>query len=255
VIPAPLTLQSILDSQRLSEGELNSLRSLRQTVEAAVSKLNGSPRFYYGGSFGKGTMVKARYDLDIVVYWPYTTNFTIKDIFEAVGGQILGVWNTAHPKTVCWETNFQGGFHIDVVPGRALDANFHTANLYRNDTKSYMKTSLKEHIDTVKDSGRRPVIRLMKTWRELQNVPFKKSFALELMTIYGCLNYSTTDLAAQMIAALTYIRDNIETINLIDPANSNNSLSDDISVTDRYYIKLAANKALGATSWDRVFFG
>ena len=56
-------------------------------------------------------------------------------------------------KTVCWEIPFQGGFHIDVVPGRALDASYKEANLHRTDTGTTLKTSIKTHIDPVRGSG------------------------------------------------------------------------------------------------------
>ncbi len=50
--------------------------------------------------------------------------------------------------------------HIDVVPGRALDAQYYEANLHRTDTGTTLKTSLKKHIDTVRGSGRADAIRV-----------------------------------------------------------------------------------------------
>jgi hypothetical protein len=49
-------LSGILTGQNLTNAELDSLRSLRQQIEDQLSTLEGSPRFYYGGSFGKRTM-------------------------------------------------------------------------------------------------------------------------------------------------------------------------------------------------------
>lgn len=246
-------LEQLLASQDLSKGELDVLRQLRLEVEEKIGKLEGNPRFYYAGSYGKQTMIRQRYDLDIVVYWPSNANYTIKSIFDGTGSQLKQLWSSAHPKTVCWETNFQGGFHIDVVPGRALDINYKEASLHRTDTGTTLKTSLKTHIDTVKGSGRRPAIRLLKLWRERNSVPFRKSFLLELMTINGCSGTSREDLPGQVLAALRYISEKIETINMIDPANTNNSLSDDLSASDRYQIKQAALKALGANTWNSMF--
>lgn len=246
-------LQQLLVSQDLSSGELNVLRDLRLQVEDALSKLEGSPRFYYAGSYGKNTMIRERYDLDIVAYWPTSTSYTIKGIFDGTGTQLKKLWSSAHPKTVCWETNFRGGFHIDVVPGRALDTNFKEANLHRTDTATTLKTSLKVHIDTVRGSGRRQAIRLLKLWRERNKVPFKKSFLLEMMTISGCKGTSFEELPEQVLAALRFICDKIETINVIDPANTNNSLSDDLSPSDRYLIKQAAQTALDASNWNSMF--
>jgi hypothetical protein len=244
---------SILAGQNLTNAELDSLRSLRQKIEGQLSVLEGSPRFYYGGSFGKRTMIKARYDLDLVMYWPHTANYSIQGIYDAVGKLLKEHWTVVNSKTVGWELPFDSGFHIDVVPGRALDAQYYEANLHRTDTGTTLKTSLKQHIDTVRNSGRADAIRLMKLWRVRRNIPFKKNFLLELMTIDGCKGKQSDDLGGQVLAALTYIRDNIKTCSVRDPANSNNSLSDDLDLSARTAIHQRADEAAKATSWSHVF--
>jgi hypothetical protein len=243
---------TILTEQNLTNAALDGLRSLRETIEGQLSVLDGSPRFYYGGSFGKRTMIKARYDLDLVMYWPHTATYSIKGIYDAVGEILKKHWTVVKTKTVAWELAFDGGFHIDVVPGRALDAQYYEANLYRTDTGTTLKTSLKEHIDTVRSSGRADAVRLMKLWAVRKNVPFRKSFLLELMTIDGCKGKQSDDLDGQMIAALVYVRDNIKTCHMSDPANSNNSLSDDLDASARATIYQRADEAVKAAYWSHV---
>ena len=245
-------LYNILGGQNLTNDEIANLRSLRETIQQQLSVLNGSPRFYYAGSYGKKTMIRTRYDLDIVIYWPSSVNYTLKDIYDAVGTTLKKHWTYVNPKMVSWEVPFQGGFHIDVVPGRALDAQYYEANLYRTDTQTSLKTSLKKHIDTVRGSGRTDAIRLMKLWRERKAVPFKKSFLLEMLTIEACKGIPANEIARQIVAALTYIRDNVKTRNVADPANSNNSLSDDLSDLSRQQIQTAAQTALTG-SWQHLF--
>lgn len=243
----------LLAEQKLTDAEIKALQELRATIENQLSVLSGNPRFYYAGSYGKHTMIRQRYDLDIVVYWPHDCDYTIKGIYDAVGRTLMKYWRCVIPKTVCWELPFQGGFHIDVVPGRALDATFVEANLYRTDTGTTLKTSLKKHIKIVRGSGRLDAIRLMKLWKERRGVPFKKSFLLEVMTIIGCRGTSTTDYSKQLVAALRHIRDTIETCNIKDPANTANSLSDDLDKAARAKIKAAADAALRAKYWSEVF--
>ena len=72
------------------------------------------------------------------------------------------------------------------------------------------------------------------------------------MTIYGCYGTRYDDLEKQVLAALFYIRDNILNCNIKDPANSNNSLSDDLSFTERIKIRLAAKAAVEARYWAEV---
>jgi hypothetical protein len=246
-------LSNILAGQNLTNAELDSLRGLRETIEGQLSVLQGSPRFYYGGSFGKRTMIKARYDLDLVMYWPHTATYSIKSIYDAVGEILKKHWKVVNSKTVAWELPFDGGFHIDVVPGRALDAQYYEANLHRTDKGTTLKTSLKKHIDTVGKSGRADAIRLMKLWRNRKNVPFKKSFLLEVMTIEGCRGKQSDDLEGQVIAALKYVCDNIKTCSVSDPANSNNSLSDDLDASARAAIYQRADEAVKAMYWREVF--
>jgi hypothetical protein len=243
---------NLLETQSLTAYEVKALQDWREKIEYQLSGLSGNPRFYYAGSYGKRTIIRQRYDLDIVVYWPQDCGYNIVDIYNAVGTVLERHGHHPNSKTVCWELPFQGGFHIDVVPGRALDAKYYEANLHRTDTGTTLKTSLKKHIDTVRRSGRTDAIRLMKLWKERRGVPFKKSFLLEMMVIEGCKGASTTDMAGQLSAALRHIRDTIETCNIKDPANSNNLLSDDLDRNSRAQIKFAADTALKAKLWSDV---
>jgi hypothetical protein len=245
-------LSQLLREQDLSQEQLDTLRSLREKIERQVGLLTGAPRFYYGGSFAKHTMIRDAFDLDIVVYWPSDCGFSLKGIFDAVGKELQKHWSSVVPKTVAWELPFQGGFHIDVVPGRALDSSFRYANLYRRDSDTSLQTSIKVHIDTVRNSDRREAIRLMKLWRARRNVPLKKSLALELLTIEGCKGIRTDQLEQQVLASLRYIRDNILTTRIVDPANSNNFISEEISAADKYLIQSAADQAIKAQYWSQV---
>ena len=199
-------------------------------------------------------MIRELFDLDIVAYWPDDCGYTLKGISDAVG-EVLGKhWKCVEPKTVAWQLPFEGGFHIDVVPGRALDATYRYANLYRRDADSSFQTSIKVHIDTVRNSGREDVIRLMKLWRARRHVPFAKSLALELATIEGCKSMRTEDLEKQLLSALAHVRDSIVDARIVDPANSNNIISEEIGADDRTRIRDAAAWACrSTTTWADVF--
>ena len=80
----------------------------------------------------------------------------------------------------------------------------------------------------------------------------KKNFLLELMTIDGCKGKQSNDLEGQMIAAIMYIRDNIRTCNVLDPANSNNFLSDDLDANARIVIQQRVDEAVNAQYWSQV---
>lgn len=247
-------LQSLLDEQNLTDAELATLRQLRETIEAQVRNLPGVQRVLYGGAYGKDTINREHYDLDIVFYWASNDGGPrLQEIFTAVGRILRRHWQSVNQKTVGWEIPFQGGFHVDVVPGRALDDTFKYANLYRSDTGTSLQTSIRVHIDTVSASGRRESIRLMKLWRTRKNVPFRKSFALELATIEACKGLRTTELGDQVWAVLQYLRDSFPTARIVDPANSNNIISDLISPTEKQAIRRIAAATLQSRTWGEVF--
>lgn len=247
-------LQSLLDSQDLTKAKLSDLRALRDKIETQLrTGLNKIERVYYAGSFGKKTMIREQYDLDLVLYWANGCGLTLKELYTGVGNVLKENWEFVHPRKVGWELPFQGGLRVDVIPGRALNDTYKYANLYLSNNDSSLQTSIKVHIETVRNSGRRDAIRLIKLWRARNNVPFKKSLALELATIDGCSGTLTTDLEKQLLGVFRYLRDNILAMRLVDPANSNNVISDQMSFPEKQAIKQAAQAALDAQTWTQVF--
>jgi hypothetical protein len=245
-------LEAVLRAQNLQRGEFEQLVSLRKQIEEQLSVFQGQPRFYYGGSYGKDTLIRASYDLDIVMYWPHDCGYTLEGMFTAVRDQLRKHWAFVIPKNVACRLPFEGGFHIDVVPGRALNTTFRYANLYRSETGQPLQTSIKVHIDAVRKSGRRELIRLLKLWKVRYQVPIR-SFVLEQLAIAGASGTSLTDLEPQLNAALTHIRDRIETAQITDPANTNNNLADTMSVQEKAAAKRAAVAAIAARTWGDVF--
>jgi hypothetical protein len=245
-------LESLLAGQILMPAELAQLQELRSLIEGQLSTFEGTPRFYYAGSYGKDTIIRSSYDLDIVMYWPHDTPYTLAGIFSAVGDSLRKNWTVVQPKTVAWRLPFDNGFHVDVVPGRAIDRGFRYANLYRTDTGQSLQTSIKVHIENVRRSGRRELIRLLKLWRFRRSVPVK-SFVLELMAIEGAKGTSLTELEPQLSAALIHIRDHMRTGSVQDPANSNNDLANSMSASERTLTSTAAGAAIQANTWAEVF--
>lgn len=245
-------LESLLAGQILTPAELAQLQELRSLIEGQLSTFEGTPRFYYAGSYGKDTIIRSSYDLDIVMYWPHDTPYTLVGLFSAVGDSLRKNWTVVQPKTVAWRLPFNDGFHVDVVPGRAIDRGFRYANLYRTDTGQSLQTSIKVHIENVRRSGRRELIRLLKLWRFRRSVPVR-SFVLELMAIEGAKGTSLTELEPQLSAALIHIRDHMQTGSVQDPANSNNDLANSMSASERTMTSAAAGAAIQANTWAEVF--
>jgi hypothetical protein len=243
-------LQQLLTSHELWQQELATLRSTRDAVETVLRRSHGTlPRFYYAGSFGKDTLIRAAYDLDIVMYFPSTENRTLGDLFWGVHRTLVGNGLIVQPKTVALRLPYQG-FHIDIVPGRAQDATFRYATLFKNTspTSSTMQTSLKIHIESIRNSGTRDFIRLAKLWNLRQSLSWP-TFALEQTVITALVGKRKDDLSTGFVAMLEFIRDRIVDLRLLDPANTNNVI--ELSTPLRTAARAAAVRSLGGT-WEQA---
>lgn len=247
-------LREILDGQDLTENQKRNLRDLRDKIEGQLRNgIKGTPKAYYGGSYAKNTMIKASYDLDLVLYWPSDSPYSLESLYRAAEGVLDRNWRTVRKKKVGLELPFEGDFHIDVIPGKFSSKDENYAYLYNNKTGGRFQTSIYVQVDFVKKSGRQEVIRLIKLWKKRKNVPIK-TFILESCIIEGCKGYDRSKLESQLLAAFNYLRDNIQNVRIEDPSNSNNIISDDLSKEQKNRVCNLAIQAIEAQNWSQVFF-
>jgi hypothetical protein len=247
-----LYLSGVLQQQELPARELTTLRATRDEIERKLRGVFGyAPRFYYGGSYGKDTLIREKYDLDLVMYFPPDATTSIQDLFNSVWAALQRVGYIVQPKTVAIRLPYQGGFHVDVVPGRAQDASYRYATLYKYGQGSTLQTSLKVHIDAVRKSNLRDVLRLMKVWRVRQQLTLS-TFAMELTVVRALHGSIIVDYGRALRQVFSFIRDQFSTVRLVDPANTNNVI--EIDTVTRYAIQFAASRAAASTSLNEVIW-
>ena len=246
-------LQQVLDGQRVPAQAENTLRSIRDKLEQVLrgNWKTGDPRFYYGGSFGKRTMIRESFDLDLVVYFPQTDQFTVREFYEGVEKRLKDNGYVTQRHNVAIRLPYKDGFHVDVVPGRAMDSDYKYANLYASEQDTTKKTSIKIHIDFVRAGGHQDIIKLMKLWRLRHGVPIG-SFVLELAIAQALYNSRSTTLEDRMLEVLEYLRDSYSSARLVDPANSNNVVSDDVPRADKTATQEAARRSRQQQSWSSI---
>ena len=147
-------------------------------------------------------------------------------------------------------------FELDVVPGRerpdngsynddSTDLSLHINPTKRTkkeeeDGKTSIQTNVKTHVSLLSGSSRtheRKVARVLKVWKTEKKVKdggkLIKSFMMELYTKEAFDNVDTipNGLWAKTKMAMEYIIDNIESKDLIDPANGSNIVSNSMSDT------------------------
>ena len=244
-------LKQVLQGQQLPAPEARVLQNTRADLEARLrSRYGAVPRIYYGGSYGKNTMIRSSYDLDIIVYFPPTDTTPVKDLYGGVFNALKSSGLIVQPKTVAIRLPYQDGFHIDVVPGRAQDATFRYATLYKN-PGSTLQTSLKVHIEAVSRPGMQDMVRLLKLWRLRHQLPWE-TFALEIVVARALARKAIVDYTASTIAIWRFIESSLASARLVDPANTNNEIA--MSTNDRAGVIRAASNSLAAKTWQEVIW-
>src|SRR5205823_1399197 len=118
----------------------------------------------------------------------------------------------------------------------------------------WTQTNVATHISTVVSSGRVNEIRALKVWRKCHNLDFP-SFYLELTVIDALWGKTKgTNLARNVSTCLEYIRDNLEAACVIDPANTANIISDDLTASEKKKIAQAAAKSRDEPYWEQVLW-
>ena len=244
-------LDGLLRGQAMRQQDISTLKQLRDKIEGDLRRSYGSaPRFYYAGSYGKDTMIQVSFDLDIVIYFPHTQTASLRDIFASVRSKLVQTGYTVQPKTVALRLPYQGGFHVDVVPGKAQDGTFKYATLYKNEgTGSTLQTSLKVHIDAVRKTGIRDCVKLMKLWR-LRHGILWSTFALEIIVGRALHGKRKDDHSVCMREVFGFLAGNMVSVRLVDPANTANII--DMSIAARQALAAKANEALSARYWEHI---
>ncbi|TVO59456.1 nucleotidyltransferase [Denitromonas halophila] len=204
----------------------------------------------FSGSLAKGTGISLSTDADIFLSLSSTTPGTLSDMYETLSKAVSIAGYPVRKQDVSVGTTVDG-YSIDLVPGRRQSQYGNEHSLYRNRTGSWTKTDVQTHITLVSGSGRTEEIRILKIWRTLRNLRFP-SFYLEL-AVLAALRYARQgDIAANVWRTLQYLHDNIKTARFIDPANTNNVVSDDCSASEKAAICLQAGASIGKKTWDEI---
>lgn len=239
-------LQNLLDSQNLSDQQEKDLQAHKKEITDFLREEFGDdPKIKYAGSREKGTMICDCYDLDIVCYFPSSDERSLKEIRDGVTDKLSEKYLLTHKASAERILDLKGSdapsdFHIDVVPGRFIkdtkDVFLHVAN----GDKERMQTNLKVHIDHIVNSGCVPIIRLVKLWANRNNLRIR-TFVLELFVVEALSGYQNKgDLRKGFLKVLEAFKDDFTSMQLVDPANTNNIVSQLVDDSEKILISQAA---------------
>lgn len=243
-------LEEILAKYNLGENEVEPMKKKRKIIEDLMKKHFGSKidTFYYSGSYAKGTAINLKYDLDLCVYFQQDAFSSLKDMYN----QTYNLLKSENPRKQVVSIGINlGKEQIDIVPARRISPDSYDANLYVTTTGSQIKTNIPTHKNFISESKARPIIKLMKVWKYRHSIHYK-SFALELLTIRALNNFNGSEYDKKFLHVLKFISDNVIDIRLVDPANSNNVVSQLITDNDKINIKRQAEASLKKKYWKDI---
>jgi hypothetical protein len=72
------------------------------------------------------------------------------------------------------------------------------------------------------------------------------------MVVIAALSGRYGALSDNVWTVLTYLRDSFTGARFVDPANTNNVISDDLTVSEKASVRSAATRALAAQAWNQI---
>ncbi len=209
------------------------------------------------GSNVKGTAIEGKSDFDIMVRFNRNSfnmdgmYHTISNVFEEKFQDNSLIKIIDQKKSTGLVFNIQGEkVKIDVVPMRATndDPSSMASNLYVNNkglfTKpTFTKTDISLQASIRLTPTQKKVVMMLKKWKGDNNVPIS-SYLIELFVVKAFeKNYPPKKLTGKLLMVLEFIAENIHTIRLVSPENTNNIVSD-ISEGDKNIIQRKALKVI-----------
>jgi len=207
---------------------------------------------YFSGSYSKGTGIKGETDVDLLISLKSDTTNTLKELFEGLHSRMTtSGYPAARKQHVSIHIN-HNGVDVDLVPGVKHEGNTEDHWLYVNRAgRERIQTNIDKHISLVRNSGRVDEIRVIKLWRKLHSLDIC-SFYLELAVIEALNGYRSGQVASNVLRVLDYLRDDFAGARFVDPANSNNIISDELTAQEKSVIAGQARISRLKQTWEEI---
>ena len=202
------------------------------------------------GSRAKGTVIDLSTDLDLFISLSSTTSNSLKEIYESLYSCMQDEGIEARKQNVSIGITYLGK-KVDLVPAKRQGQYGNDHSLYKRKEDTWTKTNVDTHISRVRQSGRLTEIIALKVWRENHSVDFP-SIYLETFVIESLRGRSLNSPAENFLYLLGDIRENIQYRRVVDPANANNVLSDELSQMEKRKLQSMADSSISEQYWGDI---
>jgi len=218
------------------------------------------------GSRAKGTAISLASDVDYLVSLKIGCNENsggLKGIYDSLYNLLGSLYPRVRKQNVSVRIDLPGNgllvsaLEVDITPAKKQDFYTTDHSLWLSKNSTWKKTNVQKHIYEISTSGRLNEIKLLKIWRELNKLEFP-SIYLEYLLIKNVLSnkpYGDDFLASNFYYILQEFSKSVGNplfSRIIDPANSNNILSELLTNREKNQIISKAQTATNQTSWDKI---
>jgi tRNA nucleotidyltransferase (CCA-adding enzyme) len=225
---------------------LNGLRPVIQ--QWATTQLN---ELQLSGSYVKDTAIIGGTDVDLFISLKSDTSQTLREIYGSFGNHMQKLGYSVRRQNVAIGITYRS-WKVDLTPGKQQQPWSTNHSIWVSRQRTWQMTNINRHVQTIGGSAHTDVIRLMKRWRKVHSLEFL-SFAVELAVLRGLQQTSSfTGLASRFNLVLEFLRDRIGSAQLIDPANSNNNVANELTAAEKTSIATQAWQSRNATHWQQV---
>ena len=252
-----MTGEEYLNQRLIEKANFNSsdYAIVHSVIAPIISEWAGEnlEEIFPSGSSAKMTALKGKSDVDVFISIKHSCTNTLKEIFDKLAEKMTAKGFTVRKQNVSIGTTIYGR-DVDLVPGKKEQGNTNYHWLYKSKSDSRTLTNVKQHITNITNSKRAKFIQLTKIWRNCHRLEFP-SMNIELVVLEA-LKGQPHDIGLEQgfLKVLRYIGDNIETARLVDPCNTNNVISDDMTATEKSKLAKQALWCLRQTLWDNIIW-
>jgi len=245
-------LQSILAKYAVATGENSPAARAGNALYPVIQRWAGQflLEVRYSGSYAKGTAVRGITDVDLFISLHPLRPGTLKEVYQNLVAFLAREGFSPDQRNVSVRISYSG-VSVDLVPGKKQEGNTSDHSLYRRRRDTWIKTNVNVHIQTVSQSGRADEIRILKIWRRLHGLDFP-SFYLELATLRALEGRWRGQLAENVFAALNYLGASLASDRILDPANTNNVVSDDLTLAEKQKVAAQARTSAAKSTWSEI---
>jgi hypothetical protein len=203
------------------------------------------------GSFLKGTMLKDERGIDLLISFKSEYLDKLKELFLSLSESFSDKSFEAKMVDITIQLNFKG-LKVALIPCIKKNGSINYHKLYHVDFGVLKKTNLSLHVNEVRESKFIDEIKLIKLWRNFHQLSLP-TILIEQIVLKVLTKNKSNNIHDNFISVLEYLKNKFKDDEIIDPANSNQKLSNLLLSDEQIdFIVLKAEKSLTEENLEKV---